>query len=343
MRSRRNKKTPTNKCEKKRFEGNSVTKCVSNVLEKPYGKKLGAGEQGTVYEIDNQVVIKVTSLEKVSEDVWFNEVCIAEALGLLDIAPKIHNHFICYNHGYIIMDRLIPMKSAKVSNNKEAISSIKQNTSDVVRYKWVIDGTNEFMDNLSVLSHSTQEKMIEILEIMIDNGYIHMDNHIDNIGYNFMTKEPIVYDFGFTQFRPLMVGDNVAKKWALCFSLFQILEHCPLNQIQNTKFYHVATACINNTYIWGNKKSGTMITIPKLKKMMDDKGETLVEFVKNTNDKSINSYRDVFIGCFCYAKVITVEKEKRNEKFLDFIYLTRDPNNKNINDKNVKKIYATTK
>ena len=120
MKSRRN-------CVKKKVSGKSIDECVDVVLHKTLGMKLGQGEQGTVYAID-KYVIKVTSLAKKGmEDIWFDEVCKAQELGELNIAPKIHRHFICNNNGFIVMERLTPMKSMTVKDKKDAVVQMKKN------------------------------------------------------------------------------------------------------------------------------------------------------------------------------------------------------------------------
>lgn len=340
MKSRKN-------CVKKNVPGYGQTmdECVDIVLKKALGDKLGQGEQGTVYAL-GEYVIKVTSLlKKGMEDIWFDEVCKAQDLGELKIAPTIHRHFICNKLGFIVMNRLTPMKSMIVTNKKNAILQMKKNK-DVIRYKWKNGNVYDFMDNISLLSQDTQIKFIQLLETMIENGYIHMDNHIDNLGYDSTTKQPIAYDFGFTQYREDMEDSKDDMEWALCFTMFQILEHCPLNQIEKTLFYRVATSIINKTYKWSDAKSGKVIPLSVLPKVIDktekEEKKEPIDFLKFiTDSKKIKhlKYPDVFVGSLCYAKIITQEKDDRDDTYLDFIYLVRNPNNLKDADKAVIQIF----
>jgi hypothetical protein len=275
------------------------------------------------------------------EAIWFDEVCKAQDLGELKIAPKIHRHFICNNNGFIVMDRLTPMKSMTVTNKKDAVMQMKKNK-DVVRYKWKNEDVYDFMDNISLLSQDTQVKFIQLLETMIENGYIHMDNHIDNLGYDSTTKQPIAYDFGFTQYRKYMENSKDDMGWALCFTMFQILEHCPLNQIEETLFYRVATGIINKTYRWGDVKSAKSIPLSLLPAVIDKGEKEPIDFLRSITDpKNLLhlNYPDVFVGSLCYAKIITQEKDDRDDTYLDFIYLVRNPNNLKDADKEVIQIF----
>ena len=235
------------------------------------------------------------------------------------------------------MERLTPMKSMTVKDKKDAVVQMKKNTA-VIRYKWKNGDVYDFMDNISLLKPATQVQFIQLLETMVENKYIHMDNHIDNLGYDATTGKPIAYDFGFTQYREDMDNKD-DMNWALCFTMFQILEHCPLNQIEKTLFYHVATAIINNTYKWGDAKSGKMIPLSILAKQMKDTKKP-IDFLKNITKKIKHlNYPDVFVGSLCYAKIITQEKDDRDDTYLDFIYLVRNPNNLNDADEAVIQIF----
>ena len=237
MKSRKN-------CVKKNVSGKTIDECVDVVLKKTLGMKLGQGEQGTVYAI-GEYVIKVTSLAKKGmENIWFEEVCKAQDLGELKIAPTIRRHFICNKHGFIVMDRLTPMKSMTVSNKKDAVIQMKK--------------------------------------------------------------------------------------------------HCPLNQIEMTLFYRVATGIINKSYKWGDAKSGKSIPLSLLPAVIDKGQKEPIDFLKFITDpkkiKHLN-YPDVFVGSLCYAKIITQEKDDRDDTYLDFIYLVRNPNNLKDADKAVIQIF----
>ncbi len=93
------------------------------------------------------------------------------------------------------------------------------------------------LDDLSAMSRAHQQAYVQALEAMIDRGYIHMDNHVGNLGT--IAGRPVLFDFGFTQKRA-----GMDRRWALCFSVFQILEHCPPQILKGTLFYRVVAGCL---------------------------------------------------------------------------------------------------
>ena len=314
--------------------GKSVSECVSNVLKKTMGKKLGQGEQGVVYVLDD-LVLKVTSLKQTSEDVWFRETCLSERMGDLKIGPKIHGHFVCNDNGYIVMDRLTPIGSKMVKSKKEAKEMVRKKGKEkeevILRYKWYEDDMLDFLDDLSMMSDKEQKEFVRVFERMVENDYVHMDNHLDNIGYESSSHKAIAYDFGFTQHREGMTKKE--KEWALCFTMFQLLEHCRLDIIESTVFYRVATALMNDTYEWGKVESGRKMSLSELfgyiKKMSGVKEggdalsivEKLIEKKKGGNNKNY----DMFIGSVCYGLVLRDEKKERDNDLMDLIYLIRNP------------------
>ena len=67
--------------------------------------------------------------------------------------------------------------------------------------------------------HLGELQFISILRNMITEGYIHMDNHLANIG--FVASRPVLFDFDFSQERKFTKRDSDI---ALAFSIYQILE-----------------------------------------------------------------------------------------------------------------------
>ena len=302
-------------CELSRYtpSNTEIDNCIFTVTQRHKGEFLGKGEQGAAFVFDN-LVIKVTALNNaMDEKVWFDEACKGRDLGDLDIAPKIYRYFICGKNGFIVMDRLLTVKSRKVKSHEEAFTLMRSKPSDVVRYK-IVD--SESIDDLRGLTREQQLGFISVLETMLNNGYLHMDNHIDNLG--FIAGRPIAFDFGFTQKRARM-----DRRWALCFSVFQILEHCPVGILEGTEFYRVATACLNNTYEWGRPESGTAIPLTELA----DPAKELPFLTRITKEALATGEMspDLKVGSLAYAKIIG--QENREGPGLDLIYLIRNPTN----------------
>ena len=277
------------------------------------GAVAGKGEQGITYACSPDAVVKVTSLvDKKAESSWLNEARVGQELGRLKIAPKVFRYFVSGKNGIILMERLTTLKTQKIKLKKKVMDLIKKNTPDIVRYQLPKDD----IDDLRNIPSKDQLGFISVLEKMIDHGYIHMDNHVENIGY--IKNHPVLFDFGFTQKR-----NKLNKRWALCFSIFQIIEYCPVNIIEQTQFYRVVTACINDTYIWGHPESGMVIPLKELKN-----NEELLPFLKRVTKESLNDLSpDLKAGSLVYAKLI-VQENRHGGSFkdlLDYIYIIRDP------------------
>jgi hypothetical protein len=304
------------KCELKRYtpSDTEIDNCIYTVTEKHKGAFLGKGEQGAAYVFEN-LVIKVTELKTATdENVWLDEACKGQELGALGIAPKIYRYFVCGKNGFIVMDRLTTIRAKKTKSEAQTAELMKRGQSDVVRYKEVdAEGnTIDVIDDIRNLTREQQWGFVTALETMIDNGYLHMDNHIDNLG--FIAGRPIAFDFGFTQKRR-----TIDRRWALCFSVFQILEHCPVAILEETEFYRVATACMNDTYLWGRPASGTAIPLAELAT-----AEKEMPFLTRITKAALKEVSpDLKVGSLAYARIIG--QEPRYGAALDLIYLIRNP------------------
>jgi hypothetical protein len=302
-----NQKKKTKDSVKKKILKEDILKCIQN------GKVIGKGEQGITYAFSPDLVVKVTSLiDKKSESSWFEEARIGQELGKLKIAPTVICFFVTGKNGIILMERLKTLNTQKIQLKQTVVDLIKKNTSDIVRYQL----PQEDIDDLRKIPSKDQLGFIDVLEKMIDHGYIHMDNHVENIGY--IKHRPVLFDFGFTQKR-----NKLNKRWALCFSLFQILEYCPVKFLEQTEFYRVATACMNDTYSWGHPNSGKVIPLKELKN-----NEDVRPFMKRVTKESLTDISpDLKAGSLVYAYVIV--KENRHggsfKDLFDFIYIIRDP------------------
>lgn len=300
-----------------------ISECVLKYTGHRKQAQLGKGEKGAVFAIDQDKVVKVSTFHNIEDETaWCNEARIGTYLGELGVSPVIHSSFICARRGFIIMDRITTMSSKTIPHETATFSQIDMRSSRVVRYR-IVDERQDvirYFDNIPLINHEQQVGFIRVLETMIDRGYIHMDNHVDNLG--FVRGMPIVFDFGFTQERP-----HINRRWALCFSLFQILEHCPPQLLEECVFYKVATACMNNTYQWREIDSGQSIPLSELRgvAMLDQNGilhRNLYSLVHSifTPDQLDT---DLELGSKAYA--ILMERSYRYGGILNFIYMIRNP------------------
>jgi tRNA A-37 threonylcarbamoyl transferase component Bud32 len=241
----------------------------------PLGLKLGCGEQGCAYKYEANKVVKVTPLKNEAEaDKWLDEACIGNKMSGLGIAPEVFDYFTCDNNGYIEMQ---PLKDAQ---------SLPDGT--VIRSK-AKDGV---VDHVSRIPTALQVKIVNLLKKMVDNGFIHMDNHVENMG--FVKKRPVLFDFGFTQERNF--GKD--RDAALAFSIFQILEHAPWSEIKDT-------------YFWSEARSLSP-ELPATMAAFKPAALAQAHDAKNV---------DVYVGCMCYLKLLPKPPASRySDKAMDLIY-----------------------
>jgi hypothetical protein len=288
---------------------------------------LGCGEQGCTYDITGapDKVIKITPFwdnkkAKPSantivavEDKWYKEACLGVEMGRLNLGPRIFSFFACDEKGYIVMNKIsLADKFFVRTRGKDSLV--------VVRHK--VDAGFAAVDHIGLMLKSMQLGFAKKLAIMIDHGFIHMDNHIGNLGFIFGTQDPILFDFGFTQER--VWGGNKDKAWALAFSLFQMIEHCPVEEIEGTEIFRIATAILSGTWSWGDDmSSGTGLTMAALKKLYPESG-TLRAFkalAATAAERATNV--DVYVGSMLYAKLITMDKPLWVSTDVDAIYFIR--------------------
>jgi len=319
----------------------AVDVCIEEHTHGSKGKFLGKGEQGAAYELGDRV-IKVTTFQNLDPDerqrqmqAWEDEGEIGKALGDKGLAPTIYEKFICKGVGFIVMSRLttVPKTSVIIQQSdysreklKEIISAALQDEKHVRTVLKNEEGeTLENIDNVNNFTIMEQAGFIRALEGMIETGYVHMDNHIDNLGWsgNNMREngEEIVFDFGFTQKRNF--SDQKDCRWALCFSLFQIIENCPCELLEASLIYHAATALLNNTYVWGDSASGTMIPLDNLKNFLNPTGRKQKPFIYS---RKYDYSSDLELGSFAYANIIGLGLwERNNNTPYNTIYQIRNP------------------
>jgi hypothetical protein len=267
--------------------------CLMKAEKIHYGDKLGCGEYGCAYAVMERgdQVVKITAFnDDLTEDKWYQEACLGSHLGSLGIGPTVHNFFVCNGTGFILMARLTD--ATKFYVNKKGGPKIV-----VVRDKDI--------DHIGLMPVKMQLGFVEKLYDMIEAGFIHMDNHIANIG--FTGTEPILFDFGFTQERKW--EDTYDKEQALAFSIFQILEHCPLDEVEDTTFFKIATSVVNGTYKWGDNFAELEgMTLEELE--ADYPQAAKLSQIKKKGS-SLGSNKDIYVGNMCYATIMTMEREDR--------------------------------
>jgi tRNA A-37 threonylcarbamoyl transferase component Bud32 len=267
--------------------------CLMKAEKIHYGQELGCGEYGCAYAImerGDQVVKITTFAAGITEDKWYEEACLGSHLGLLGIGPNVYNFFVCNGTGFILMARLTD--ATKFYINKKGGPTL-------------VTIRDEGEDHISLMPVKMQIGFVQKLYDMIEAGFIHMDNHIGNIG--FTGKEPILFDFGFTQERAWEDDDDKAQ--ALAFSIFQILEHCPLDEVEDTTLFKIATSILNGTYTWGDDFADLEgMNLEELEETYPQ-GTKLAQFKKK--GASFGSNKDIYIGNMCYASIITMDREDR--------------------------------
>lgn len=105
--------------------------------------------------------------------------------------------------------------------------------------------------NGSPVKHVTDEvelSVIGILEIAIEHGFIHNDNHGGNIGFT-ADGRVMLFDLGFTVKKVIPAG---MKEYILGYSVLQLLEHMPPEDKYSTKYYDLLYAIRQSRYKFGS-------------------------------------------------------------------------------------------
>lgn len=234
------------------------------------GAELGHGEQGVVFDIPSaytnragtnwSVVMKVSDFGPVAtraatQAKWVEEVKISKQLGDMEageglrVAPKIISAWICGGKGYIIMERM-----------KSDLRKVKAEDGARVGEKVTMAGQEIQKNHIDNTPFDIQDDYIVLLEHMIDNGFVHMDNHPGNLGVLTYTDgdHGVLFDFGFT--RKYADLNNNDKLYALAFSIAQILEHTPLDELSGSFMFMIfvnimlqAELPAARRYEWGSR------------------------------------------------------------------------------------------
>lgn len=211
---------------------------------------LGSGEQGTAFLDEGHQVTKVSKLYgkngQKAYDIWVQEVQEGQSLGKIrpKIAPEIYRYVVCDNSTTKIFDKLgVIQMETLVMADKGANQGPDKDYGPIRKKFTDSEGDEDKEDFLELMTLNHQFGFIKKFLIMAKHGYVHMDNHIENLGY---VKEgdiydPILFDFGFIQ-KFKVTSENIL--FAIALSCFIILEHQNLDTIEKTLFFRVGIACL---------------------------------------------------------------------------------------------------
>jgi hypothetical protein len=252
-------------------------------------KMLGCGGQGCAYSVkeDSEAVVKVTKLKtRLAKHKWYNEACFSRILGDVKpaLAPKIHAFYECELNGYIHMQKLT------------TIDTIHIDGKDVVIREH--DAEANPVDHIMLIPVAIQNGYADKLAQLIGLGYIHMDNHVGNLGL--IKGKPILFDFGFVQKRTFV--NKADRDWALAFSLFIMIEHCPLDEIEKTTIFSKITRIMN---------AGAPLTMEQMAKKYPSNPVKTVTAIVATAKELSKTNTDLYAGCIMFASIISLEQTER--------------------------------
>jgi serine/threonine protein kinase len=183
---------------------------------------LGKGDLGIIYTTGDTtgILIKAQSRDGDGDA----EAEMSYEMHRIGVGPEISGVFECGKRHYIMM---------------EEIRTLKANPSADKMYEGFTD--------------KIQLGFVNKLKRMIDNGYIHCDNHEDNIGFNVDTDEPVLFDFGFTRHVEAQLKSKRSKEMALAFSVGILLQN--VNRVEKYNcWFQTFSNLIDGTYDWKTGK-----------------------------------------------------------------------------------------
>lgn len=226
--------------------------------------ELGRGEQGIAYNVGSSRVLKVTAFappegslrgaaveRKIAENqaAWSKEAALTKMFGELGVGPTIYDMWICDNSGYLLMQRMKDDLRKYVGTNGKPIG-------EKIIYA---SGAKEYDDHIKFCPLPIQKEYVTLLVNLINRGYMHMDNHPGNLGIVVgadRLDHAILFDFGYTVAREFK--SEADKIYALGFSLAQIVEHVPLEELLSgeTHIFNIVVSIAQGTYRWGTTVPG---------------------------------------------------------------------------------------
>jgi hypothetical protein len=236
---------------------NKVQDCYGNDFKVDL-KPLGKGDVGIAYLINNvsplkeemypdaddkKYVLKQVQFRTGEDgtydadaDAFLNETCIGIEMGNLGIAPRIYECWLCSDakgneYGYYTMDKIDKILTNEYPGNSRKLKPRQE---------------------LRAAPREIQEKIVGLLEVMINTGYVHNDNHPGNIGI-MEDGEPVLFDFGFA-----IKADHELTEFdklqALGFALYQIIEQYDkdIAYDEDGVFYDLIYLIRQNKYKFGS-------------------------------------------------------------------------------------------
>lgn len=272
--------------------------------------QLGRGIQGRAYSIVNDAtrVLKIsTLLDKKTTAEWVKEAEIACALGQEGIGPQVYTSFQCNSSGFILMDKLT-----------------------VASDRYPVGGNGAYThgdyDDITAIPRDIQQGFIDVLLQSIRFGYLHLDNHWDNVG--FVKTRPILFDFGFAQPRSFK-RDSLDEKMALAFSIGILLQNAEYTTQFGTLLYETFASLVG---IASSSKDALEAAFPLGDNSIDTKKSIVKDFFAKAYSLATSPANvDVFVGSYCYACLFQFTSQKRsNNYYRNVVYKIRQNNAPNI-------------
>lgn len=186
------------------------------------GKKLGSGEYGDVYDIVDQPdkAIKVLKDNNYLDD-FQTEINLATQIGQLGVGPKI------FDSGFFDETKTYFYVMEKLENIY------------LEKYK------------CKPPCRECQEKIIGVFEFLIIKGWIHHDNHRNNVGFS-KSNAIRIFDFGFSKNYqiPLNLRAIVLAYYLYIFIEGELMD-CDEEAIDKNLFYDVIYEIRRSEYEFG--------------------------------------------------------------------------------------------
>jgi hypothetical protein len=162
-------------------------------------KKIGEGVNGTVYTGEFNSIKCIIKKEKYDNDTSTKS-CFIREIQFAEFAKKYPEYFMqLIYHGVIEQcDHKQPIPTwADRELRKKLVAKNKLTRCSMLVYTPVLNYTWRHKPKLTTVQYYTAIKqLVEAVDILRTNGYIHGDIHADNIMYNGKTKRWILIDYG---------------------------------------------------------------------------------------------------------------------------------------------------
>ena len=160
---------------------------------------LGKGENGITFETEQNTALKLVRFNNINEKQnIIREIEFQRELSKLNVAPNVHGEHVCIsgkkNSGacFIHMDKIKPI------------------------------------NNISSLTQSFREKLIDKIAISVYHGYVHNDLHWGNVAMHIDNEEPVLIDFGLTQKMETSV-EVISFNQIVLSQLYALMDVCNTN------------------------------------------------------------------------------------------------------------------